>query len=106
MNELSLAIIEENCEQIAHLVDTFPSIQDTKEAKQALVLIIQAQDILEKAKRDSFNHAKIKQTKRFLLNANEAKTLSLHWLSNSLKNGSQTINIYIILHTIIYKITF
>ena len=74
MNELSLAIIEENCEQIAHLVDTFPSIQDTKEAKQALVLIIQAQDILEKAKKETLlTMQKIKQTKRFLLNANETK---------------------------------
>ena len=74
MNELSLAIIEENCKKIAHIVYTFQSIQDTKKAKQALVLIIQAQDILEKAKKETLlTMQKIKQTKRFLLNANETK---------------------------------
>lgn len=73
MNDLTIAIIEEDCHKIGQLIDCVPKIEDIATAKRALVLITQAIFILENAKRETFQTMqKIKQTKAFLL-SNEAK---------------------------------
>ena len=73
MNNLTIAIIEEDCMQIGKLMDCVPKVEDISTAKKSLILIAQALIILEKAKNDTFQTMqKIKQTKAFLY-SDEAK---------------------------------
>ncbi len=73
MNNLTIAIIEEDCNKIGELINSVPKIEDIATAKRALILITQALFIMEKAKRETLQTMqKIKQTKAFLL-SDEAK---------------------------------
>lgn len=73
MNDLTIAIIEEDCNTIGQLINCVPKIEDITTAKRAMILITQAIFIVEKAKRETFQTMqKIKQTKAFLL-SDEAK---------------------------------
>ncbi len=73
MNQFSVAIIENDINKIAHLVENFPLIEDISKAKEVLILLLQAREILQKAKNDTLIvMQKLKHTKQFIT-TNEVK---------------------------------
>jgi hypothetical protein len=73
MNDLTLAIIEEDISKIGRLMQEPPLIEDITMAECALALISQAITLVDKEKNETLaTMQKIKQIKAFLL-ADEAK---------------------------------
>jgi len=73
MNELKLAVIQEDSVALGKLMQCPPDFEDIPTAQSALALIAQAISIVEKQKSETLaTMQKIKQTKAFLM-ADEAK---------------------------------
>lgn len=75
MNDLTIAVIEEDALRIGKLIESVPDFQDIETAKHALALIARSIEIVERQKKETFEMIqKIKQTKAFLLAEEEAKS--------------------------------
>lgn len=73
MNDLTIAVIEEDSFRIGALMSCVPEFTDLNEAKSALALIGKAIEIVDRQKEEALMQMqKIKQTKAFLL-SDEAK---------------------------------
>lgn len=67
INDLKIAIIEEDIEKITSIADSLPKFQDINDAKEALNLIREAIKIVENKKEETLDIMnKIKKTKAFL----------------------------------------
>lgn len=74
MNDLTIAVIEEDALRIGELVKSVPDFQDIETAQNALALIARSIEIVERQKKETYAMMqKIKQTKAFLLADEEAK---------------------------------
>jgi len=67
LNDLKIAVIEENTQEISILIETLPDFTDLDKAKEALSLVGQAIKITDAKKTEVLNTLnKIKKTKEFL----------------------------------------
>ncbi len=67
VNNLKIAIIEEDTDNISKVLDRLPNFKDLDEAKEALSLIQTALDLVKKKKQEVLETMnKIKKTKEFL----------------------------------------
>lgn len=67
INDLKIAIIEEDIEKITSIADSLPKFQDINDAKEALNLIREAIKIVKNKKEETLDIMnKIKKTKAFL----------------------------------------
>jgi len=67
INDLKIAVIEEDIENITAIADSLPKFKDINEAKEALNLIQEAIKIVKSKKEETLDIMnKIKQTKAFL----------------------------------------
>ncbi len=74
MNDLTIAVIEEDALRIGKLIESVPDFQDIETAQNALALIAHSIEIVERQKSETYAMMqKIKQTKAFLLAEEEAK---------------------------------
>lgn len=75
INDLTVAVIEEDSYRIGVLIDCMPSFENIQTAKEALILIKNALHVVEKQKSETFEiMQKIKQTKIFLLSDEAQKS--------------------------------
>ncbi len=67
INDLKIAVIEEDIENITTIADSLPKFKDINDAKEALNLIQEAIKIVKSKKEETLDIMnKIKQTKAFL----------------------------------------
>ncbi len=67
INDLKIAVIEEDIENITTIADSLPKFKDINDAKEALNLIQEAIKIIKSKKEETLDIMnKIKQTKAFL----------------------------------------
>jgi len=67
INDLKIAVIEEDIDNITSITDSLPKFQDMNDAKEALTLIQEAIKIIKSKKEETLDIMnKIKQTKAFL----------------------------------------
>jgi len=67
INDLKIAVIEEDIDNITSITDSLPKFKDMNDAKEALTLIQEAIKIVKNKKEETLDIMnKIKQTKAFL----------------------------------------
>ena len=67
INDLKIAVIEEDIDNITAITDSLPKFKDMNDAKEALTLIQEAIKIIKSKKEETLDIMnKIKQTKAFL----------------------------------------
>ncbi len=67
INDLKIAIIEENINKIRKLIDSMPAFEKLEDMKEAFALIGEAKNIVEKHKKEiSREMEKIRKSKKFL----------------------------------------
>jgi len=67
INDLKIAVIEEDIDNITSIADSLPKFQNMNDAKEALSLIQEAIEIVKNKKEETLDIMnKIKQTKTFL----------------------------------------
>jgi len=67
INDLKIAVIEEDIDNITAITDSLPKFKDMNDAKEALTLIQEAIKIVKNKKEETLDIMnKIKQTKAFL----------------------------------------
>lgn len=73
IKSFTVAIVEENCENIGKLIETMPTFDSIEEAQSARALIQEALIIMEREKTKTYDTMqKIKKTRTFIINSSQS----------------------------------